>query len=427
MTEQSRDQHGSKYPEKRLDDVGVVLYDCDHRTPKPTKSGYPYIAIPQIQQGRLDLSEVRWISKEDYESWTQKNKPRAGDVIVTRRARVGDTAVIPPGLDCAIGQNLVILRSDGTQVDQSFLRWALRGPFYDQQVSKFLNVGAIFDSLNCGDIPKFELPIPPLPIQHRIAHILGTLDDQIELNQQINKTLEAMARTIFKSWFVDFDPVRAKAEGRQPEGMDAATAALFPSEFEEIEGREVPKGWVVAPLDSIATFLNGLALQKFPPEGEDYLPVIKIAQLRRGNTDGSDKASTTIPSDYIVQDGDILFSWSGSLEVIVWSGGRGALNQHLFKVSSVKYPKWFYYHWVLHHLPEFQLIAEGKATTMGHIQRHHLSDSQVLIPSSEQLIAMDKIMTPILNKIIVNNVESHMLTTIRDSLSPKLMSGEIPV
>lgn len=417
-------QTKSKYPLKRLCDVGVTLYDCDHRTPKPTTIGYPYIAIPQIQQGRLDLSEVRMISQEDYESWTQKNKPQSGDIIVTRRARVGDTAVIPDGFECAIGQNLVILRSDKTQVDQSFLRWALRGPFYDQQMSKFLNVGAVFNSLNCGDIPKFELPIPPLPTQHTIARILGSLDDKIELNRQMNETLEAMARAIFKSWFVDFDPVRAKADGRDT-GLPPDIAALFPDGFEEIDGREVPRGWGVEPLDKIALFLNGLALQKYPAESDDdFLPVIKIAQMRKGDTEGSDKASVNIPQEYIINDGDVLFSWSGSLEAILWCGGRGALNQHLFKVSSESYPKWFYYYWVMHHLPDFQLIAEGKATTMGHIQRHHLSEAIVIVPASDQMEQMDKVMAPLVDNIIANLIESRTLAQIRDALLPKLMSGE---
>ncbi len=278
-----------------------------------------------------------------------------------------------------------------------------------------------------SDLAKLRVHVPHIPLQYTIAHTLGSLDDKIEVNRQMNETLEAMARTIFQSWFVDFDPVRAKAEGRPTEGMDAATAAMFPNEFEEIEGREVPKGWSIEPLDGVATFLNGLALQKFPADEEGYLPVIKISQLHKGDTDGSDKASISIPSEYIVEDGDILFSWSGSLEVVIWCGGRGALNQHLFKVFSEKYPKWYYYLWVLHHLPEFQLIAEGKATTMGHIQRHHLSDSKVLIPTSELLVAMDKIMTPLLDKIIANYIESRNLAILRDSLLPKLMSGEISV
>ena len=140
----------SYYPTRRLCDVGVTLLDCEHRTPKASLVGYPYIAIPNIKEGRLDLSEVRLISKDDFDSWTKKTKPQAGDIIVTRRARVGDAAVVPSGLDCAIGQNLVILRSDGTMLDQSYLRWVLQGTMYLLQVLKFMNVGAAFDSLNCG-------------------------------------------------------------------------------------------------------------------------------------------------------------------------------------------------------------------------------------------------------------------------------------
>jgi len=158
----------------------------------------------------------------------------------------------------------------------------------------------------------------------------------------MNQTLEAIARTFFKSWFVDFDPVRAKAEGRDP-GLPKQIADLFPDSFEESELGEIPRGWRVSGLDEIANFLNGLALQKYPPKNGRSLPVIKIAQLRAGNTDGADRASADLEPYYIVDDGDILFSWSGSLECVLWAGGRGALNQHLFKVTSVNYPKWFYY------------------------------------------------------------------------------------
>jgi type I restriction enzyme S subunit len=263
--------------------------------------------------------------------------------------------------------------------------------------------------------------------QKAIARILSSLDDKIELNQQMNHTLEAQARAIFKSWFVDFDPVRAKMEGRQPSGMDAATAALFPDGFEESELGMIPKGWEAKPLDRVAHFLNGLALQKYPPKGDDYLPVIKIAELRRGTTESSGKANIDIPQEYIIQDGDILFSWSGSLTVCVWCGGKGALNQHLFKVTSKDYPKWFYYQWVNYYLPDFQAIAASKATTMGHIQRHHLSEALTVIPPENILQAMDKTMMPLIEKTIANSLESSQLSTFRDFLLPKLMSGEIRV
>ena len=156
-----------------------------------------------------------------------------------------------------LGQNLVLLRADGTKVFPPFLRWLVRGTHWWEQIGKFINVGAVFDSLKCADIPHFELPVPPLSEQKAIAHILGTLDNKIELNQRMNETLEAMARAIFKSWFVDFDPVRAKTDGRKPKGMDATTARLFPNGFEESELGEIPKGWHTGSLLETADLLSG--------------------------------------------------------------------------------------------------------------------------------------------------------------------------
>lgn len=277
-------------------------------------------------------------------------------------------------------------------------------------------------------IKTFKFLMPPPLEQKNIAHILGTFNNKIESNRQMNNTLEAVARALFKSWFVDFDPVHAKMEGRQLYGIDAETAALFPDSFEDSQIGEIPRGWIVKSLDQIADFLNGLALQNYlPSSNDDYLPIIKIAELRRGMTELSGRASTQIEKKYIVEDGDVIFSWSGSLEVLVWCGGRGALNQHLFKVTSIEYPKWFYYHWIEYHLPEFQAIAAGKATTMGHIQRHHLREAHVLIPSDNTIHKLDQIMSPMLDRLISNNVENRTLMAIRDLLLPKLLSGEIRV
>lgn len=271
-------------------------------------------------------------------------------------------------------------------------------------------------------------PVPPLtPTRKRLVELFEALDDKIELNRTINSTLEALARAMFKSWFIDFDPVREKLVSRQPVGMDAAMAALFPDSFETIAGREVPAGWKITGLDEIATFLNGLALQNFPPAGDTFLPVIKIAQMRRGDTVGSDKASPDIPSAYVVDDGNVLFSWSGSLHVMLWCGGLGALNQHLFKVSSETYPKWFYYLWTKHHLLAFQEIAEGKVTTMGHIQRHHLTDAQVVIPTPELMEQLNTTFSSMIDQIVANEINSRTLATLRDMLLPKLLSGEVRV
>jgi type I restriction enzyme S subunit len=269
------------------------------------------------------------------------------------------------------------------------------------------------------------ISLPPIPEQQRIAQILGTLDDKIELNQRMNQTLEGIAQATFKSWFVDFDPVRAKAEGRDT-GLPEEIGELFPSEFEDSEMGKIPKGWKKKPLDEIADYLNGLALQNFPPlNNDDYLPVIKIAQLRKNSTDGADRTSSKIDQQYIINDGDILFSWSGSLDVVIWGGGKGALNQHLFKVTSSKYPKWFYFFWVKHYLPEFQEIAAGKATTMGHIQRKHLSDYFAIVPSKEFINFADQHLSKILELIINNYKNSRSISRIFNLILPRLLRGHV--
>jgi type I restriction enzyme S subunit len=268
--------------------------------------------------------------------------------------------------------------------------------------------------------------MPPEPERRSIAHIIGTLDDKIELNRRTSETQQAMARTLFKSWFVDFDPVRAKAEGRDP-GLPKLFADLFPDSFENSELGAIPKGWEVRSLDEIARFHNGLALQKYPPKDGRSLPVIKITQLRAGGTEGADAASADLEPDYIVKDGDVLFSWSGSLECVLWASGRGALNQHLFKVTSAEYPKWLYYMWIHQHLEAFRHIAAGKATTMGHIQRHHLSDAKVILPPSGLLLALDVLVGPLIDGIWRRRVQSRSLADVRDTLLPKLISGELRV
>jgi type I restriction enzyme S subunit len=197
--------------------------------------------------------------------------------------------------------------------------------------------------------------------------------------------------------------------------------------FNDELGKEIPKGWEVKPLDQIANFLNGLALQKFPPEGDDFLPVIKIKELRQGITVQSDKASPDIDKKYIINEGDVLFSWSGTLMVVIWGEGKGALNQHLFKVTSDDFEKWFYYYWIKNHLRKFIGIAKDKTTTMGHIKRHHLTDSKVLVPNDVILEKMNEIMNSFIHKIIKNELELRMLISLRDTLLPKLMSGEIRV
>ncbi len=293
--------------------------------------------------------------------------------------------------------------------------------------------GSPIPSTTRAAVYMLELDVPTKHEQQAISRILGTLDDKIELNRKENETLEAMARALFKAWFVDFEPVRAKLEGRWQRGqslpgLPAHFYDLFPERLAESELGEIPEGWEMRSLDSIANYLNGLALQKFPPESEtQFLPVIKIAQLRAGNTNGADKASTQIKPEYVVVDGDVLFSWSGSLEVEVWNGGRGALNQHLFKITSNVVPKWFYFFATRHHLSDFRAIAAGKATTMGHIQRKHLTEARIAVAPPESMEKFDAVIASQFDQFVSNAQQSRSLAQLRDTLLPKLVSGELRV
>ena len=191
----------------------------------------------------------------------------------------------------------------------------------------------------------------------------------------------------------------------------------------------MPDDWQIGNLTDIADYLNGLAMQRFrPDDGDVGLPVLKIKELRQGLFDSScELCSPNIRSDYIVHDGDVIFSWSGSLLVDFWCGGDCGLNQHLFKVTSRKYDKWFYYAWTCHHLAQFVAMAADKATTMGHIKRDALENAEVIIPNEDSYLQLGSLLSPLYEQIINNRIENRTLSQLRDSLLPKLMSGEISV
>ena len=286
----------------------------------------------------------------------------------------------------AIGRGVAAIRHRCASELQPFVRAVI-----EFELPKLLvqATGSTFPNVSASQLASIPYPNLSAAEQRAIAHVLGTLDDKIELNRRMNETLEAMVRALFKSWFVDFDPVRAKMAGRDT-GLPKHLADLFPDRLVESEVGEIPEGWEVMALDTIADFRNGLALQRYRPQTRyERLPVVKIAQLRSGKTDSGEWATSDICPEFIIDDGDVVFSWSGSLMVMVWCSGRAALNQHLFKVTSTRFPKWFFLHNVRSHLANFQNIAAGKATTMGHIKRHHLSDAMCTVPDSRLLAAAD--------------------------------------
>lgn len=289
-------------------------------------------------------------------------------------------------------------------------------------IKSIVEQGAGASGIRGSDLIELQVPCPPIQFQKKVSSILSVLDDRIDLLGEINITLSSLLEAIFKSWFVQFDFIHQKNSN---DIVEKNLNELFPAEMVESEVGSVPKGWKILSLDEIANFLNGLALQRFPPTGNNDLPVIKISQLRKKNTTGADFSSCNIRPQYIIQDGDVLFSWSGTLEVDIWCGGLGALNQHLFKVTSTEYPKWFYYLWLKQHLKTFREIAASKATTMGHIQRIHLTEAKVIVPDLECLSAADKIFSPLLDKIVANSLLARNLEQLKITWLSRLVSGQM--
>jgi type I restriction enzyme S subunit len=382
--------------------TSIKKEDYGHGTPfLPYKNVYKN---SKVNVNELELMNVRPLDLE-------RRNAVYGDIFFTASSETPDEVAMSSVLLDEV-ENLTFngfckrfRLNDFNTLLPEYARYLFRDISFRRQVYQ-LATGDIRFNISQESLANIEIEIPDTDTQKEIAQILSSLDDKIELNLQMNQTLEAMAQAIFKEWFVNFN---------------------FPGfDGELVDG--LPKGWRKEPIDKSIEFLNGLALQKYPPlSDDDFLPVIKIRELRQGVTNSSDKASTQIPEKYVIENGDILFSWSGSLEVVMWCNGQGALNQHLFKVSSEKYPKWFYYYWTKYFLPKYQATASDKATTMGHIQRRHLTESIINVPDFDLLNIANDILEPLLEKLKTNSLQIQSLTQTRDTLLPKLMSGNIEV
>ncbi len=414
-----------EWPILSLAEAGVTLLDCDHRTPPAAPEGYPYVTIPQIKDGRLDLSDVRRIAEEHFLDWTKKTRPMANDVVVVRRCSPGDSAHVPPGLEFALGQNLVLLRADGTRVAPVFLRWLVRSPSWWEQVQRFLNVGAVFDSLKCREIPNFRLPVPPIDQQLLIAEVLGSLDEKIALTRRMNQTLEDMAQTLFRSWFVNFDPVRAKAKGRRPEGMDGAMAALFPNRLVESELGNIPEGWANSSIYDVASAAYGtpFASRLFNSQG-DGLPLIRIRDL-------STHAPTTFTREVldrqiVVDPGDIVVGMDGEFRVHHWRGPRSLMNQRVCKfVPAPGVSRVFVAQSLIGPMRFFENTKAG--TTVIHLGKADIDTIKIVKPPMSIQQVFGNLAEPLLERVLLNEAEARTLADLRDTLLPRLLSGDIRV
>ena len=345
-------------------------------------------------------------------------------------------------LPARVNQHVSILRSNGDIDPNYLLYYLINKKKYLLTISR---VGGTRNALTKEAIENLDIKIDIN--QQKIASVLSALDDKIELNNRINAELEAMAKTLYDYWFVQFDfPTHSHCEerGTRDEAIHNKKIASLHEVtlaktgykssggkmvYNETLKREIPEGWEVKSLYEIADYINGLACQKFRPENEndDYLPVIKIREMNEGKSNNTERARINIPEKNIINDGDVLFAWSASLDVKIWTEGKGALNQHIFKVVSKDFPRSFYYFELLNYLKHFKMMAELRKTTMGHITIDHLKTSYISIPPKNLIEKLDKKLNILIEKIIINQKQNQELSALRDWLLPMLMNGQVKV
>ena len=452
--------------------MGVKLKDFVEFNPaRNVKRGqsYPYIDMSALPEYRRD---IEYVTYRDFTGGGSRF--RNGDTLFPRMQLClenGKSALVTD-LECdGWGSTEFIVMSPKDRSDTDFVYYITRLPEFRDYAIKNMN-GTTRQRVSWQALSGFDYNFPEKPFRKKAGDVLKSLDDLILKNSKFLEDLEQISEFFFRSWFVNFEPVcakkYAKAVGLSPaQGERAAmavlsglckpkeisknftsvdsklseklstmnkkdrenlqyVASLFPGTFQQTEWGVLPEGWMLESLDNHIEFLNGLALQKYPSQkSQSGLPVLKIAQLKKGIAEGGGFASKEIPSKYKIKNGDLIFSWSASLMVKIWCGGPAALNQHLFKVSSQTYPTWFQWLWCKHHLKTFQAIAASKATTMGHIQRKHLSAAKIFVPPKESLKYFDQFFQNIENQFVDLNLTNKKIEELRDQLLPKLLAGKI--
>ena len=324
--------------------------------------------------------------------------------------------------DFVVSTKLMVLRKFNDKVDANYFFYCLTNqPFLDTLQRRAENRIGSFPQITFDILAGYTFPIPPLDEQKRIAKVIFNIDRKIELNKAINDNLEAMAKQLYDYWFVQFD--FPNEEGKPYKSSGGAMV------WNEKLKREIPQGWHCGTLLDIAEYTNGLACQKYRPTDNNKLPVIKIKEMHDGLSADTEWVKANIPDDVKVFDGDVLFSWSASLEVMLWAYGNGGLNQHIFKVTSKNgYPRSFYFYQLIHYVGVFKQMAEARKTTMGHITQDHLRQSTIALPPNVDITnKLEEKLCSIFDEIVKNNQEIMALTKQRDELLPLLMNGQATV
>ena len=421
---------GREWEELTLEDSMGVVIDYRGKTPRKTPFGIPLITAKIVKGGRIETPD-EFIAEEDYVDWMRRGVPECGDVVVTTEAPLGEVAQLG-NERVALAQRLICLRGKPGVLNNNFLKFLMQSNGVQEQL-RSRATGTTVLGIKQSELRKVILPLPPLPDQRTIAHILGTLDDKIELNRRMNETLEEMARALFKSWFVDFEPVRAKMErrwrrGESLPGLPADHYDLFPDRLVDSELGEVPEGWEVKGLGEVALQRrSGIKPEEIDAESPyialEHMPKRCIALRQWSNADG------LASGKFKFEQGDILF---GKLRPYFHKVGVAPLDGVCSTDIVVVQPKsnlWFGF--VLGHTSSAEFVDYTDATSTGtRMPRTNWADMaryKVALPSIAVSKAFTRLVEPCVNRIVSAIHESHSLAAQRDALLPRLVSGKVGV
>ena len=397
----------SEWVIRPLEDCMAALIDYRGKTPHKTSFGIPLITAKVVKGGRIETPD-EFISVDDYEPWMRRGIPKVGDVVITTEAPLGEVAQL--GTErVALAQRLIALRGKPGILDNGFLKFLMQSEDIQDQLRARAS-GTTVLGIKQSELRKVSLTLPPIAEQRAIAHILGTLDDKIDLNRRMNETLEAMARALFKSWFVDFDPVRAKSEGRDP-GLPKPIADLFPSHLVNSELGKIPEGWEVCKWGDLATLEYGKSLRAYNNPNGPYIVF---------GTNGP-IGTTTLP---LCQHPTVVIGRKGAYRGVHYTDYPCFVIDTAFFLEPIRE---FEMRWVYYHLLAADINAMDSGSAIPSTSREDFYALPILYAPPETQRRFTELLEPVWSKQSKNHTQSHTLAAMRDALLPKLISGKIRI
>ncbi|WP_438468678.1 restriction endonuclease subunit S [Vibrio vulnificus] len=429
------------WPRVQISEVCELIVDCVNKTAPRVDYETPFkmIRTPNVKGGKISLNDCRFVEEDTYEKWTRRAKVLRDDVLLTREAPMGEVGIVDFDETVFLGQRIMQYRADRSKLDPHFLLYSFLSSDLQHQFNMHEGSGSVVSHIRVPDCSKFELNLPPLDVQKDIAGVLKKLDRKISVNQQTNQTLEQMAQAIFKSWFVDFDPVKAKMNGEQPEGMDAATASLFPEKLVESELGLIPEGWEVGTLDTHTSMIidhRGKTPKKLGSDWvEEGYPAISAKNIKSKKIVRPDTIRFIDEATYkkwmkepLIK-GDIIMTSEAPMgELYFFDGSQDfCLSQRLYGLranSDICSPE-FLFNWLQTTKAKADMEGRASGTTALGIKQAELRKVKILTPPRELLEQYSVVASNLVDMAAKNNAQNTTLEALRDTLLPKLLSGEI--